>query len=70
MAEMFFADASKLFRLEVVRCGECVHYKEVCGEYGCFHPKMESGWESEGGEHLLMKPTDFCSYGERRQDDQ
>lgn len=55
--------------VEVVRCKECKHYEEVCGEYTCFHPKMEGGWNSEGGENLRMNPMDFCSYGERKADD-
>ena len=51
---------------EIVFCEDCKHYEKVCGEYKCFHPKQESGWNSEGGEHLLMKPNDFCSYGDKK----
>ena len=52
--------------VQVVRCKDCKHYENVCGCYYCFHPKMETGWNSEGGESLVMDAMDFCSYGERR----
>ena len=50
--------------VEVVRCKDCMHYKDSCG-YSCFHPNQEQGWNSEGGECLNMNPDDFCSYGKK-----
>ena len=54
--------------VKVVRCKDCKHYTETIRKFVCFHPKQESGFNSEGGECLEMKPNDFCSYGERKDD--
>lgn len=40
----------------VVRCKDCKHYD---GQE-CYHPR------SEMGDSLSVDPTDFCSYGERK----
>ena len=38
--------------IEIVRCGECIHHDDGL----CHRPK----WA------MAVEPTDFCSYGERR----
>ena len=47
---------------EVVRCRDC-KYASPNGEYGCkaYHFKLYETYE--------MKADDFCSHGERREDD-
>lgn len=50
----------------VVRCSQCKYYTE---NHLCFHPKQEYGWNSQGGECLQMEANDYCSYGERKNDD-
>lgn len=51
--------------VEVVRCKDCVSYEEQCPSFGyCYH------WDYEQG----MSPNqvdgdDFCSYGERKDND-
>lgn len=47
--------ASKANTLEIVRCGECIHHDDGL----CHRPK----WS------FTVEPTDFCSYGERRNDE-
>lgn len=44
--------------VEVVRCEDCKHYD---GQE-CFHPRAEMG------DTLGIDPTDFCSYGERKEE--
>lgn len=51
--------------VEVVRCKNCKYYDEktrVCEEFTS--KKLPTG----GHVAFLMKPDDFCSYGERRND--
>lgn len=56
----FLAKLPRADAVEVVRCGECRKYVEghccrsMCG--GSYEP-------------FPMKPSDFCSYGERRAED-
>lgn len=47
--------------VEVVRCKECKHYNgEFCGEiYYIMDGYYNGGFE-------IKKPNDFCSYGERK----
>lgn len=45
----------KATNLDLVRCGECEHWDKE--EHSC-NIRDSYGWE--------YKPTDFCSYGERR----
>ena len=48
---------------EVVRCKDCVHYDNgICGEI----LGMMDGYYS--GTFEMKKPTDFCSYGVRREE--
>lgn len=50
-------------KVEVVRCKDC-KYASPNGEYGCkaYHFKLYETHE--------MKADDFCSNGERREDDE
>lgn len=53
--------------VEVVRCSECKYATEV--EYlGCACKNEKTPWCNDEFE-VYMNPTDFCSYGERRTDD-
>ena len=53
------ADSCPLIEIDIVRCGECKWgNKDNEGTLWCEH--------AIGG---IMKPTDFCSYGERRADE-
>lgn len=55
--EMMYKDCP-LIEIDIVRCGECKWgNKDNEGTLWCEH--------AIGG---IMKPTDFCSYGERRND--
>ena len=46
--------------VEVVRCKDCKYYKANC----CFNPQ----WDFESSVEIpLVRETDFCSYGERRE---
>ena len=65
--EMFSAVADMLSslwdsatkRVDVVRCRECDHgMRCVDGYVRCSHPS---------GKSILMKSSDFCSYGERKE---
>ena len=47
--------------VEVVRCRECKHYE-------IHKPKVLENCE-RNGYIIPMKPNDFCSYGERKDDD-
>ena len=52
-------DTRKIIEIDLVRCGECKWgNKDNEGTLWCEH--------AIGG---IMKPTDFCSYGERRADE-
>ena len=52
---------------EVVRCKDCKYYTEQ--KKRCDHPCQD--WDVECYDQWLeMKPDDFCSYGERRTDEQ
>ena len=45
--------------VEVVRCKDCIFYEGNC----CFNPQ----WDFESSVEIpLVRETDFCSYGERR----
>lgn len=44
--------------IEVVRCKYCKHYVYSNDRYGKCELDMNN--------NILWKPTDFCSYGERR----
>lgn len=41
--------------IEIIQCGECIHHDDGL----CHRPK----WS------FAVEPTDFCSYGERRTDE-
>lgn len=63
--EKGFRDGKAAAMSELVRCKDCIHWydrDEVCLKI-----------YSDGGVHSLAwqerKPDDFCSYGERREDD-
>jgi hypothetical protein len=46
--------------VEVVRCRDCKHWEEHCnGKAGICKGKMKG----------VVKPDDFCAYGDRRCDD-
>ncbi len=47
-----------MVNIDLVRCGECEHWDEE--DHWC-NIRDSYGWD--------YKPTDFCSYGERRADD-
>lgn len=46
--------------VEVVRCKDCIYYKSNC----CFNRQ----WDFESSVEVpLVRENDFCSYGERRE---
>lgn len=49
---------------EIVRCGECEHYigDDISGQCGIATP-------GEWNEKPIWYPQDFCSYGERREEE-
>ena len=49
---------AKVTDLDLVRCGECEHWNDE--DHWC-NIRDSYGWD--------YKPTDFCSYGERRADE-
>ena len=51
-------DAPTIDAVEVVRCGECMHGKKVCGNVECM---TSSEYEYHGYDW-------FCPNGERRED--
>ena len=54
-----------LWKPEVVRCKDCKHRKEWI-DYGQFH----CGHETDGMAYSLdLRDDDFCSYGERKDND-
>ena len=58
-----FVDADSV--VPVVRCKDCVHWydrEEVCLKIYSDGAVSPYAWQ-------YRKPTDFCSYGERREDD-
>ena len=45
--------------VEVVRCKDCIYYDANC----CFNPQ----WDMESSPEVpMVRETDYCSYGERR----
>lgn len=52
------ADYNACPLIEILRCGECEHWDKE--EHSC-NIRDSYGWD--------YKPTDFCSYGERRADE-
>ena len=58
-AAAFLADITDADAVEVVRCKDCKHYHDFDSHFDCKH-----GFGMD-----YVKPTDFCSYGERRADD-
>lgn len=52
------ADDCPLIEIDLVRCGECKWYDK---DFKDCNIRDSYGWE--------YKPTDFCSYGERRADE-
>lgn len=55
----FIEDAPTADVVEVVRCKDCKHYKDIfCGLH------VQAYCDREGRE--MRKPSDFCSYGEKR----
>ena len=55
---IYHADVMPVY--EVVTCGECKEYQEWDGDKICMRLGAYKG---------NTKPTDFCSYGERRSDE-
>ena len=58
--EQAINDAPTVYAVEVVRCRDCVFYREenlLCVGVSCV-----------GDSHANWYPDDFCSYGERRTD--
>lgn len=61
VTEWAINDAPTIDAVSVVRCGECTHCKEAI-DYdgkGLFCSVWGRGWHR-------VQPTDFCSYGERK----
>lgn len=51
-------------RLEVVRCKDCVHFRDYIDRYGVVQMYCIKS------NHIpKVEPEHFCSYGERREDD-
>lgn len=57
--EQVIADCPSADAVPVVRCGECVEYRN--GD--CYHPLAYGMGSMLRG----LEPTDFCSYGERKE---
>lgn len=59
-----FKDKSKL--VAVVRCKDCQQFEPTCPGYGyCYHWDYEEGMSPNE-----VEDDDFCSYGERRTDNE
>ena len=57
--------------VEVVRCKDCKHCKELAphceiNRYAYFHCNLWRG-EKYTADYSIVEPTDFCSYGERKE---
>lgn len=48
----------------IVRCEDCIHYDEGI----CWHPALRWHPAAEVGDTLHTEPTDYCSYGERKEE--
>lgn len=63
--EVIFADdiekAPAVGAVEVVRCKDCKHYGR---NHSCFYHSAD-----EGGTPIFVRDNDFCSYGERRENE-
>jgi hypothetical protein len=55
----FLVKQPKVDAVEVVRCKDCKHRDEA----GCCTPPIISAY---GWDHLEPKDNDYCSYGERK----
>ena len=59
---------------EIVRCADCIHYDtdtKFCEIHSHFITRDgEFCYPSESREWKMFSPDDFCSYGERRSDEQ
>lgn len=67
--------------VEVVRCKDCKHCKELAphceiNRYAYFHCNLWRGEETKNvwhkykkytADYSIVEPTDFCSYGERKE---
>ena len=53
--------------VEVVRCKDCKHYRKNISCVGGMHNGCAE-WLNEGNE-TEVKEYDYCSFGERREDD-
>ena len=60
-ATLILREAPTVDAVEVVRCRDCKHYE-------IHKPKVLENCE-RNGYIIPMKPNDFCSYGERKDDD-
>ena len=60
-ATLILREAPTVDAVEVVRCRDCKHYE-------IHKPKVLENCE-RNGYIIPMKPDDFCSYGERKDDD-
>jgi hypothetical protein len=52
--------------VEVVRCKDCKYYTDTITETRCDHPELDYDVECYD-QWINTKPTDFCSYGERKE---
>ena len=66
VSDILIDDAPTIDAVEVVRCRDCKYYKEYVSHRGnammCFCPCCMGGQGKK-------KPTDYCSYGERKDDE-
>lgn len=51
--------------VEVVKCKDCKHSDLYCGNYRC--ENSQTPWVNDEFA-IFVEPTDFCSYGERKED--
>lgn len=52
--------------IEIVRCKDCARYEETCPGYGyCYHWDYEQGMSPN-----QVESDDFCSYGERKDNEE
>lgn len=52
--------------VEVVRCKDCKHYQGVDDDTYSSYCELHTEKVGYCDEAVYMKPTDFCSYGERK----
>lgn len=55
--------------VKVVRCKDCKHYRNHPNGLCYLHTEPYDNKQSFKGEAVCVEPDDFCSYGERKDND-